>query len=58
VPTLVVDGGLSAVPTGVGEWLAGALANGTSVVVPSAGHAPFGDDARGFNDALARFVPE
>ena len=56
LPTLVVNGGVSAVPTGVGTWLVCALADATSVVLPAAGHAPFWDDARGFNDALTRFA--
>jgi pimeloyl-ACP methyl ester carboxylesterase len=55
LPVLVVNGGKSAVPVEVGTWLAEALPNARSVVLPEAGHAPFWDDAAGFNAALRTF---
>jgi non-heme chloroperoxidase len=56
LPVLVVNGGKSAVPAEVGQWLADALPNGRSIVLPDAGHAPFWDDAPGFNEAVRAFV--
>jgi pimeloyl-ACP methyl ester carboxylesterase len=58
VPVLVVNGGKSAVPHNVGGWLADALPTARSVVLPEAGHAPFWDDAPGFNAAVRTFVRE
>jgi pimeloyl-ACP methyl ester carboxylesterase len=58
LPVLVVNGGKSAVPAEVGRWLADTLPNGRSVVLPDAGHAPFWDDAPGFNAALRAFMRE
>jgi pimeloyl-ACP methyl ester carboxylesterase len=58
LPVLVVNGGRSAVPVEVGAWLADALPDGRSVVLPEAGHAPFWDDAPGFNAALRAFAGE
>ena len=56
LPVLVVNGGRSAVPVEVGGWLQDALPTARSVVLPDAGHAPFWDDAPGFNTALRAFV--
>jgi len=56
LPVLVLNGGKSAVPVEVGGWLARALPNGRSVVLPDAGHAPFWDDAEGVNAAIRGFV--
>jgi pimeloyl-ACP methyl ester carboxylesterase len=56
LPVLVVNGGRSAVPPEVGAWVADALADGRSLVLQDAGHAPFWDDAPGFNAALREFV--
>jgi pimeloyl-ACP methyl ester carboxylesterase len=58
LPVLVVNGGRSAVPTAVGAWLAGALPQARSVVLPEAGHAPFWDSAAEFNAAVRAFVRE
>jgi non-heme chloroperoxidase len=58
LPVLVVNGGKSAVPAEVGSWLADTLPNARSVVLPDAGHAPFWDDAVGFNDAVRAFARE
>jgi len=56
LPVLVVNGGRSAVPSEVGRWIADALPSARSLVLPEAGHAPFWDDAAGFNAALRGFV--
>jgi non-heme chloroperoxidase len=56
LPVLVVNGGRSAVPTEVGAWIADALPSARSLVLPEAGHAPFWDDAAGFNAAVRGFV--
>jgi pimeloyl-ACP methyl ester carboxylesterase len=56
VPVLVVNGGKSAVPHHVGDWLTDALPTARSVLLPEAGHAPFWDDAPGFNAAVRAFV--
>jgi pimeloyl-ACP methyl ester carboxylesterase len=56
LPVLVVNGGKSAVPSEVGAWLAASLPDARSVVLPEAGHAPFWDDAPGFNAAVRAFV--
>ena len=53
---LVVNGGKSSVPPEVGTWLADKLPQARSVVLPEAGHAPFWDDAHGFNEAVRGFV--
>ena len=58
LPVLVVNGGRSAVPPEVGAWIADALPAGRSLLLPDAGHAPFWDDAPGFNAALREFVRE
>ena len=58
LPVLVVNGGKSAVPSEVGSWLAGALPSARSLVLPEAGHAPYWDDASGFNAAVRGFVRE
>jgi non-heme chloroperoxidase len=58
LPVLVVNGAKSAVPVDVGSWLARTLPNARSVVLPDAGHAPFWDDAAGFNTAIRAFVRE
>jgi len=56
LPVLVVNGGKSAVPPAVGSWLADTLPNARAVVLADAGHAPFWDDAAGFNAAVRTFV--
>jgi non-heme chloroperoxidase len=56
LPVLVVNGGKSAVPSDVGAWLAARLPQGRSVVLEDAGHAPFWDDAPGFNAVVREFV--
>ena len=56
LPVLVVNGGRSAVPSDVGTWLAERLPQGRSVVLADAGHAPFWDDAPGFNAVVREFV--
>lgn len=56
LPVLVVNGGRSVVPPGVGGWLAEQLPDGRQVVIPNAGHAPFWDDPTMFNEALRRFA--
>jgi non-heme chloroperoxidase len=56
LPVLVVNGASSVVPVEVGAWLAAALPSARSVVLPGAGHAPFWDDAPGFNGAVRSFV--
>jgi non-heme chloroperoxidase len=58
LPVLVVNGGRSAVPSEVGSWLADALPSARSLVLPEAGHAPYWDDASGFNAAVRGFVRE
>jgi pimeloyl-ACP methyl ester carboxylesterase len=58
LPVLVVNGGKSAVPSEVGSWIAGALPSARSLVLPEAGHAPYWDDASGFNAAVRGFVRE
>ena len=58
LPVLVVNGARSAVPVEVGRWLADALPDARSVVLAAAGHAPFWDDAAGFNAAVRAFVRE
>jgi pimeloyl-ACP methyl ester carboxylesterase len=56
LPVLAVNGGKSAVPCEVGRWLEEQLADCRSVVLADAGHAPFWDDAPGFNAAVRAFV--
>jgi len=56
LPVLLVNGGRSAVPPAVGGWLAENLPHARTVVLPDAGHAPFWDDAPGFNAAVREFV--
>ena len=58
LPVLVVNGSKSAVPPEVGSWLADALPDARSLVLPEAGHAPYWDDASGFNAAVRGFVGE
>jgi pimeloyl-ACP methyl ester carboxylesterase len=58
LPVLVVNGGRSAVPPEVGEWLAGALPHARFLVLPDAGHAPFWDAPAEFNAAVRDFVRE
>lgn len=55
-PVLSVNGERSAVPAAVGAWLAAAVPDGRSVVLPGAGHAPFWDDPDGFDAAVRGFV--
>jgi len=56
LPVLVVNGGKSAVPPDVAGWLAERLPQGRAVVLADAGHAPFWDDAPGFNAVVREFV--
>lgn len=56
LPVLAVNGGKSAVPPEVGRWLQEQLIDCRSVLLPDAGHAPFWDDAPGFNAAVRAFV--
>jgi pimeloyl-ACP methyl ester carboxylesterase len=58
LPVLVINGGKSAVPCQVGTWIADRLPQGRSVVLPAAAHAPFWDDAPGFNQAVRAFVSD
>jgi non-heme chloroperoxidase len=56
LPVLLVNGGRSVVPPSVGQWLAGQLSQARCVLLEEAGHAPFWDDAGGFNSAVRSFV--
>jgi non-heme chloroperoxidase len=56
VPVLLVNGRRSVVPSDVGAWLAENLPRATRVVLDEAGHAPFWDDAPGFNRAVRDFA--
>lgn len=58
LPVLVVNGRKSVVPCAVGGWLEEHLPNARRAVLEDAGHAPFWDDAPGFNRAVRAFVEE
>jgi pimeloyl-ACP methyl ester carboxylesterase len=56
LPVLLVNGRRSVVPCEVGSWLEERLPRAQRIVLEQAGHAPFWDDAPGFNDAVRDFV--
>jgi non-heme chloroperoxidase len=56
LPTLLINGRLSVVPSDVGLWLSEHLPQARSVVLEEAGHGPFWDDADGFNQAVREFL--
>jgi non-heme chloroperoxidase len=56
IPVLLVNGRRSAVPYEVGGWLEERLPRARRIVLEQAGHAPFWDDAPGFNDAVREFI--
>ena len=58
LPVLLVNGTRSAVPCEVGRWLEEHLPQGRRLVLEGAGHAPWWDDADGFNQGLRRFIDE
>lgn len=56
LPVLVVAGRRSIVPCAVADWLVEHLPNGRATLLEEAGHAPFWDDAPGFNAAVRGFI--